>query len=80
MFDEWQKEVAKEMRSVVDHEIVDLQLQKHGITNRNILVSDDGDIEKAVWLPLARIEVIPGTGDIVTVTMPERLAYDKGLI
>lgn len=39
--------------------------------------------EKWFWLPLSQIEVEPedyNAGDAVTVTLPEWLAMDKGLI
>lgn len=40
-----------------------------------------GNKEEAVWLPLSQIEVDEtGIGGIVTVTLPEWLAEDKGLI
>lgn len=60
-------------------DLVDLPVQIHGRTNRAILVSDDGDRERAVWLPLAHVEVAPN-GRYHVVTMPEWLALDRGLI
>lgn len=40
-----------------------------------------GDKTKAVWLPLSQIEIAPtGVGGIFTVSLPEWLALDKGLI
>lgn len=40
-----------------------------------------GNKEEAAWLPLSQIEVEEtGIGGIVTVTLPEWLALDKGLI
>ena len=45
-----------------------------------ILVSDDGDRSKAVWLPKSQVEVEFAARDSVIVTMPEWLAHDKGLI
>ena len=59
-----------------------------------VLVSDTGEESKAVWLPLSRIEIesknktVRGTlkngqfcnFPLVTVTLPERLAIEKGLV
>jgi hypothetical protein len=40
-----------------------------------------GNKEEAAWLPLSQIEVEEtGVGGIVTVTLPEWLALNKGLI
>jgi hypothetical protein len=64
-------------------DLIDLTLHQHHMTERAILVSDDGDREKAVWLPLSACDVFPVGGrssTIVEVTLPERLAHDKGLI
>lgn len=60
--------------------IVDLTLQLHHETDRAILVSDDGEEEQAVWLPLSQCEVNKLKGNVVEVTMPEWLAIDKKLI
>lgn len=60
-------------------DLVDLTLQIHARTNRAILVSDDGDRERAVWVPLAHVEVAP-QGRHHVVTMPEWLAIDRGLV
>lgn len=61
-------------------DLVDLTVQIHMTTERAILVSDDGDDEKAVWLPLSQIEVERQSGGFATVTVPEWLAKNKGLI
>lgn len=60
--------------------LIDLQLRLHAETERAILVSDDGDREKAVWLPLSQIEVNRRDGAVIDVTAPEWLATEKGLI
>ena len=52
----------------------------HHETEKAILASDDGDREKAVWLPKSRVEVEKLPGGICCVTMPEWLAVDKGLV
>lgn len=49
-------------------------------TEKAVLVHT-GNKEKAVWLPLSQIEIGPGVFDgIETVTLPEWLAQEKGLI
>ena len=66
--------------------LVDLTVQVHVETAKAVLVSDDGDKEKAVWLPLSQIEIEyrpsmkeRGNG-LAVITLPEWLAKDKGLI
>ena len=63
-------------------DLVDVTVQKHAETARAILVSDDGDKAKAVWIPLSQCEIEPvkGSADTFTLTIPEWLAQDKGLI
>ena len=61
-------------------DIIDIDGAIEARTEKAILFHT-GDKEQAAWLPLSQIEVdetgIPG---IVTVTLPERLATEKGLI
>jgi hypothetical protein len=52
----------------------------HHVTERAVLVSDTGDNEDAVWLPLSQIEIEPLSKGTAEITMPEWLAADKGLI
>lgn len=61
-------------------DLVDLELQLHHETEKAILVSDDGDREKAVWLAKSLIEIEPKRRGVVLVTMPEWMARDKGFI
>lgn len=75
-------------------DLLDLTLAQHHRTDRAVLVSDTGEEMKAVWLPLSRIEIkaknktVRGTlkngqfcnFPLVTVTLPERLAIEKGLV
>ena len=61
-------------------DLIDLTLQRHHETPKAILVSDDGDKNKAVWLPFSQVEVVEKGQGIVEVTVPEWLARDKGLI
>ncbi len=75
-------------------DLIDLPLAEHHRTAKAILVSDTGEESKAVWLPLSLVElfdmkktatrtnkagqkvVLP----LVTVTLRERLAIEKGLV
>lgn len=59
-------------------DLVDLELRIHRETDRAILVSDGGEIAKAVWLPKSQIEIVPNRSGTYTVTMPEWLAEEKG--
>lgn len=60
-------------------DLVDVEVFKHAETGKAILVSDTGDKKDAVWLPKSQVE-IEDDGKTVTVTLPEWLAQDKGLI
>ena len=66
-------------------DLVDLLLFEHHRTAAAILVSDTGEQKDAVWLPLSQVEITPtpsrsGGGGEVTVTGPEWLLHDKGLL
>lgn len=52
-------------------DLVDLTLCLHHRTERAILVSDTGERDDAVWLPLAHVEVEPLKGRTCIVTCPE---------
>lgn len=60
--------------------IIDLELQLHHRTNMAVLVSDDSDRDKAVWLPLSIIEIEEYANGTCIVTLPEPFAADKGLV
>lgn len=60
-------------------DLIDLAVQLHHETGKAWLVSDDGDREKAVWIPKSQAE-IEADGKIHLLTCPEWLAQDKGLI
>ena len=60
--------------------LVDVEVQIHHRTERAILVSDDGDRERAVWLSLSLVEVETKQGGLAEGTMPEWLAKERGLI
>ncbi|HHY50229.1 MAG TPA: hypothetical protein GYA10_10835 [Alphaproteobacteria bacterium] len=51
-------------------------------TERAVLFSDTAHRANAVWLPKSQIEIAQDgyRRDFVTVTVPERLAIEKGLV
>lgn len=71
--------------------LTDITVCIHAETDKAVLVSDNGEIHKSAWLPKSQIE-IERTGQfdqsndrvgakklpIVTVTLPEWLAVNKG--
>lgn len=63
-------------------EVIDLTLHLHHETDKAILVSDDGNRNKGVWLPLSQIEVDRESlkAPAIIVTAPTWLAVDKGLV
>lgn len=61
-------------------DIIDIDVAVEARTEKAVLVHD-GDKNNAVWLPLSQIEISPtGIGGIETVSLPEWLALEKGLI
>lgn len=66
-------------------ELLDITMQLHhetkpGSEEGALLVFDDGDKDRAVWLPKSQIEFTLKPKGIVEVTLPEWLALEKGLI
>jgi hypothetical protein len=67
-------------------DLIDVTVQMHAETGKAVLISDDGDKSKAVWIPKSQceIEFDPSMKDlgkwIATLTLPEWLAKDKGLV
>lgn len=61
-------------------DVIDMDLHIHARAEKAIKVSDDGDRESAVWLPLSQIEIHRTVGSTVEITLPEWLAVEKGLI
>lgn len=61
--------------------LVDIEVIIAHRTDRAVLVKDSEDAE-GVWLPLAAVEVEQSASNsgYATVTMPEALAQEKGLI
>lgn len=60
--------------------VIDIQAVIHHETEKAVLVSTDGDRENAVWLPLSAVEVYRTDDGWAEITLPERLALDRGLI
>ena len=62
-------------------DLIDIDVEVTHRTEKAVLVHT-GIKEKSVWLPLSQVEVEPnGAFDgIETVTLPEWLALEKGLI
>lgn len=69
-------------RQPMRSDIVDLELMIHQQTPAAVLVSDDGDRNRAVWLPKKRVEFDEKRelGKAQIVSMPEDLAIEKGLV
>ena len=61
--------------------VVDLAGVVHHETDKAILFSETAHREDAVWLPKSQVEMeYDGSRNFYTVTLPEQLALDKGLI
>jgi hypothetical protein len=62
-------------------DLVDIMVFKWRETEKAVLVGeDDEDIKRAVWLPKSQIEIERRPDGFHTVTLPESLAHEKGLI
>lgn len=62
-------------------DLIDIAMCRHAETEKALLASETADRDDAVWLPKAHIEVRDdGHRNFVTVTMPEWLAVEKGLV
>ena len=60
--------------------IIDIDVEVTARTDRAVLVHT-GNKDEAAWLPLSQIEIASsGPAGIETVTLPEWLAEDTGLI
>jgi hypothetical protein len=60
-------------------EFYDVKLHYHFDAPKAIMVSENGDVKRGVWLPKSQIEYVV-SGNEVDVTAPEWLLKDKGLI
>lgn len=61
-------------------DLVDLEVTLHARTEKAVKVSTDGNSAKAVWVPNAYLEIERKYGDLWRITLPEWLAFEKGLI
>ena len=61
-------------------DLIEIEMQMHSHTQKAILVSDDGNDDNAVWLPVSQIQTRDKGGARMIVTMPEWLAMKEGLI
>lgn len=62
-------------------EIVDVELYLHHETPAAILISKGGSRrEEQIWLPKKLIEYVVKHRNLIEVTMPQWLAYEKGLL
>ena len=73
-------ERTKENEEMSNSELIEIEMQMHSSTQKAILVSDDGNDDNAVWLPLSQIQTRQKGGARMIVTMPEWLATKEGLI
>lgn len=70
-----QESVVAESRSI------ELMMVLHRRVGDAVLVSDTGDVKRAVMLPMGQIKVaMARAAGFVIVTMSDRLARDKGLV
>ena len=64
--------------------VIDIQVIYHHDTHLAVLVSaDEDEASEMIWLPKSQIayDDLPAvSGTIVEITIPERLAEEKGLI
>lgn len=61
-------------------DLIDIDVECTARTEKAVLVHT-GDKSKAAWLPLSQCEIeSSGVAGIETVTLPEWLALEKGLI
>ncbi|MCF3934325.1 hypothetical protein L1787_12990 [Acuticoccus sp. M5D2P5] len=60
-------------------ELINIIVQIHAITERAVLVSDDGEEAGATWLPLSHIELENRARGVAEITLPEWLAIERGL-
>ena len=64
----------------MSREMVEIDVEIVARTERAVL-AHTGNKEEAAWLPLSQIKLRPsGIGGIYTLTVPEWVAIDKGLV
>ena len=60
--------------------LIDVEVTLVAETPQAVRVSPDGERRNAIWLPKSQCEVERGKGVLATVTLPEWLAIQKGLV
>ena len=60
--------------------MIDIDVHLHVTTCNAVLVSETGDRDAAEWLPLAQVDVAVTAPAAATVTLPEWLAIERGLV
>lgn len=67
---------------IVAKELTDIEVVIHHQTEMAYLVSTTGQERNAQWVPKSATEVDEASrrGAWVTITLPERMAIDKGLV
>jgi hypothetical protein len=60
--------------------LIDIEVKIHHATVKAIFASIDCDKTKAVWIPLSQIEIDGEPWGVTTITIPEPLAIEKGLV
>lgn len=60
--------------------IIDIDVHVHVKTINAVLVSETGDRDAAEWLPLSQVEVDMTAPASATLTLPEWLAIERGLV
>ena len=63
-------------------DVVDIEVHVHHRTEKAILVSQNGDKDEAVWVPLSQVEIEKHQTlqRAYILTIPEWLAADKGML
>lgn len=60
--------------------IIDIDVHIHITTERAVLVSETGDRDAAEWLPLSQVEIEMTGPAAASLSIPEWLAQERGLI
>jgi hypothetical protein len=60
--------------------LTDIDVTLHHETEAAVLVSATGDSDDAVWLPKSIVEENSRMGTFLNITLPEKMAVDKGLV
>lgn len=64
----------------MSEKLVDLSLHLHHMTDAALLLSQEGDNSRAVWVPKSVCEYEVKARSLIEVTMPEWLAIKKELV